>query len=68
LEITIEIKDKMEILQIMQKACSPENDLLSTFALEHGTLRFHTTIKKVGNIYSLTNEILRCYELIKKIN
>ncbi|MGP6240275.1 hypothetical protein ACNF40_07705 [Cuniculiplasma sp. SKW4] len=67
MDIIIEIRDDEKILQIIEKACSPDNGNLGKFIMKEGTLEFHTKTQKIGNIYSLTDEVLKCYELIKKL-
>jgi hypothetical protein len=67
LEIVIKIRDDPEILDSISISCGPDNDVNSQFTVSDGVLAFRTTTTKVGNIYSLSDEILKCYDLVKKI-
>ncbi len=68
LKIQIEIEDNIKILKMMMDSCKQENDKKSQFLLNDGKLIFKTETEKNGNIFSITDEILKCYELIKKMD
>ncbi len=68
LKIRIEIEDDKKILEMMMDSCRQENDQKSVFLLCDGKIIFNTETEKTGNIFSITDEILKCYELIKEID
>ena len=67
MEIELVIRGDTKLLENVMKSSSPENEDKALMFMKGDELHFKCNIDKIGSIYGLADEILKCYELVKKL-
>jgi uncharacterized protein (DUF169 family) len=67
MEICLRVRDDPQLLDKILKVAMPENDESCVMKIENGELIFKFQTDKLASIYSVVDEILKAYEIVKKI-
>ena len=67
MKIELVIGGERTLLENVMISSSPENEDKASMFLDDDGLHFKCTLDKISSIYGLTDEILKCYELVKKL-
>ena len=68
MEIELVIRGDTKLLENVMKSSSPENEDKALMFIKGDELHFKCNIDKISSIYGLADEILKSYELVKKLN
>ncbi len=66
-EIELVIKGEAKLLENVMNSSSPENEDKAFMFMKGNELHFKCNIDKISSIYGLVDEILKSYELVKKL-
>lgn len=68
-DLELEIVDSnIEFLKTLLRIIKPENDKTISTEIDDKKIKIRITSVKASSIYSLTDEILKSYEILKRIN
>ena len=68
-DLELEIMDSnIEFLKTLLRIIKPENDKTISTEIDDKKIKIRITSVKASSIYSLTDEILKSYEILKRIN
>ncbi len=68
-DLELEIVDSnIEFLKTLLRIIKPENDKTISTEIDDKKIKIRIASVKASSIYSLTDEILKSYEILKRIN
>ena len=68
-DLELELVDSnIEFLKTLLRIIKPENDKTISTEIDDKKIKIRITSVKASSIYSLTDEILKSYEILKRIN
>lgn len=65
--LRITISDEEEVLKNAASSLIPDNNDDITVSVKDGTMTVDVKDLKISSIYNLSEDILRCYEISKKL-